>query len=189
MNHADRIKWVLCISALFMMLNACATAAQSGQMVARPVDVPRINQNSPLYQSIAIVKVGGGQETNPLLTSRVYNKELEDALRESMKQYGFLSTSGVDAPYRLEVFLIDLKQPVSGGLTMIVDSFIRYKLISKSDEKIVYDDIITASYRATMDDALYGVKRLQIANEKSIQANITAFMQRLSALKVTQTTP
>ncbi len=189
MKHANRIKGMLCISALFMMLNACATAAQSGQMVARPIDAPGINKNSPFYQSIAITKVGGGQETNPLLTSKVDSKELEAALRESMRQYGFLSASGVDAPYRLEVFLIDLKQPVSGGLAMIVDSFVRYKLVSKRDEKILYDDIITASYRATMDDALYGVKRLQIANEKSIQANITAFLQRLSSLNVTQTTP
>lgn len=156
--------------------------------MAQSLSFPKISRDSPMYHAIVIAEVGGGEETNPLLTSKVGNKELEDALRESMRQYGFLSNSNADAPYRLDVYLIDLKQPV-GGFTTIVDSFIRYKLISTSDGKIVYDDIITASYKATMDDAFVGVKRLKIANEKSIQANITAFMERLYSLKVTQSTP
>jgi hypothetical protein len=104
-----------------------------------------------------------------------------------MRQYGFLSESSTDAPYRLDVFLVDLKQPLS-SFTMIVDSFIRYKLSSTADGNVIYDDIITASDKATVDDAFYGPNRLKIANERSIRANITSFMERLYSLKVPQST-
>jgi len=106
-------------------------------------------------------------------------------LRLSLKQYGFLSTSDLAAPFRLEVFLIELKQPVS-GFTTIVDSVMRYKLTRSSDDRVVYDDIITASYRATMDDAFYGVQRLKLANEGSIRANIEAFLGHLHSLNLTK---
>ncbi len=76
--------------------------------------------------------------------SKVGTNELHEALRLSLSQYGFLNTSDVAAPFRLEVFLIELKQP-PGGYTLIVTSFIRYKLTRSHDDKVVYDDVITAS--------------------------------------------
>jgi len=185
MKHSNDIMWILNISVFLIILNACATAARPQQMIAQSLSIPRISQDSPMYHAIVIAKAGGGEETNPLLSSKVGNKELEDALRESMRQYGFLSNSNVDAPYQLEVFLIDLKQPIA-GFTMIVGSSIRYKLISNRDGKILYDDIITASDKATVDDTFHGVTRLKIATEKSIRANIAVFMERLHSLKATE---
>ena len=186
MKHSSDIMWMLNISVFLIMLNACAVQPQ--QMMVQSLSIPRISQDSSMYHSIVIAKVGGGEETYPLLTSKVGNKELEDALRESMRQYGFLSNSDVDAPYRLEVFLIDIKRPVS-GLTMIVHSSIRYKLISNVDGNILYDDIITASDKANWDETFFGGQRITIATERSIRANITVFMERLYLLKGSQPTP
>jgi hypothetical protein len=187
MKHTNYITRRAALILLCVMLNGCATPAQPQQMMAQSISIPRIDQTSPLYHAIVIVKVHGGEETNPLLTSKVGDKELEQALRESMRQHGFLSESIADAPYRLEVFLVDLKQPLS-GYTLIVDSFIRYKLNRTGDGNVIYDDIITASDKATVDDAFYGPNRLKIANERSIRANITSFMERLYSLKVPQST-
>ncbi len=113
------------------------------------------------------------------------DNELQEALRLSLKQYGFLSTSDVAAPFRLEVFLIELKQP-DAGLTMIVTSAMRYKLTRSPDDQVVYDDIISASYQATMGDAYYGPHRLKLANEGSIRANIAVFLQHLHSLNITK---
>ncbi len=116
-----------------------------------------------------------------MLWSKVSSDELQEALRLSLNQYGFLSSSDVAAPFRLEIFLIELKQP-PGGYTMIVTSAMRYKLIRSGDDQVVYDDIITASYKATIDDAFVGMHRMKLANEGSIRANIAAFLANLYSL-------
>jgi hypothetical protein len=80
---------------------------------------------------------------------------------------------------------VELKQPAA-GLTMIVDSHIRYKLIRLADDTVSFDDVITASYTATLNDAFMGVTRLKMATEASIRLNITDFLLRLQALNVTK---
>ncbi len=169
------------ISAILGMLSACATPAQPGHMVPQSGLFSPHGLDSPFRGGIAIAKVSGGEETNPLWVSKVGNKELYEALRLSLEQSGYLSTPDAGAPFRLEVFLMELKQPVS-GFTLIVDSFMRYKLIRTSDNGVVYDDIITASYKATIHDAFYGVQRLKLATEGSIRDNIAAFLGKLHSL-------
>lgn len=102
----------------------------------------------------------------------------------SLRRYGALSADA-KAVVELDVFLIELKQQTS-GFGMTVDSFIRYKLTRTRDRKVVMDEIVTASHRATVDDALYGPTRLQLANEGAIQANIAAFLKKLELLDLTQ---
>jgi hypothetical protein len=67
-----------------------------------------------------------------------------------------------------------------------VTSAMRYKLTRSLDDKVVYDDIITASYAATVGDSFYGPHRLRLANEGSIRANIAAFLERLHSLNITK---
>jgi hypothetical protein len=69
---------------------------------------------------------------------------------------------------------------------MIVTSAMRYKLTRSPDDQVVYDDIITASYKATMGDAFSGVHRLKLANEGSIRANIAVFLQHLHSLNISE---
>ena len=171
--------------AMLVVVSACATPARPGHMVPESALFPSYSPDSPFRNAIAISKVGGGEKTNPLLVSKVGDKELHEALRLSLKQCGFLSTSDVDAPFRLEVFLIELKQP-PGGLTIIVTSVIRYKLTRSCDNQVVYDDIITAPYQATVGDAFYGPHRLKLANEGSIRANIATFLENLHSLNITK---
>ena len=179
-----------CVRLVFMIamlevLSACATPARPGHMVPDSALLPSHSLDSPLCNAIAITKVAGGEKTNPLTQSEVGDNELREALCLSLSQGGLLSTSDVAAPFRLEVFLIELKQPGS-GLTMIVTSAIRYKLIRSGDDQVVYDDIITASYGATVGDTFYGPHRLKLANEGSIRANIAVFVQHLYFLNITK---
>ena len=171
--------------AMLGILSACATPARSGYMVPESTLFSSCGPDSPLYNAIAISKVGGGEKTNPLLASKVGNNELEEALRLSLSQRGFLCTSDVAAPFRLEAFLLELQQP-STGYTMIVTSAMRYKLTRRSDDQVLYDDIITASYKATVGDAFSGVHRLKLANEGSIRTNIAVFLQHLHSLNISE---
>ncbi len=176
------------VIAALITLSACAPSVQPEHLVPQSMVLPNHGADSPLHGSIVITKVGGGEEANLLMVPQVGNTELQEALRLSLSQYGFLSASNAAARFRLEVFLIELKQPVS-GFAMIVDSFVRYKLIRSRDGKVLYDDIVTASYKATVDDAFFGPERLKLANEGSIRANIAAFLERMNSLKITESTP
>jgi hypothetical protein len=176
---------LILIIAMLVVLSACATPVRPGRMVPESALFPSYSLDSPLRNAIAISKVGGGEKTNPLLVSKVGDEELHETLRLSLEQCGFLNTSDVATPFRLEVFLIELKQP-RGGLTAIVDSVIRYKLTRSSDDQVVYDDIITASYKATVGDAFYGPHRLKLANEGSIRANIATFLENLHSLNISK---
>lgn len=176
------VRLVLMI-AMLGALGACAAPARTGHMVPESALFLSCSPDSPLCSAIAISKVGGGEKTNPLLVSKVGDKELHETLQLSLERFGFLSTSDVTAPFRLEVFLVELEQPTS-GYTTIVTSAMRYKLIRGCDDQVLYDDIITASYKATVGDAFYGVHRLKLANEGSIRANIAAFLEHLHSLHI-----
>jgi len=140
------------------------------------------NESSPLRGAIAIAKVGGGEETRWWDRSQVGDRELERALRGALDENGFLCPPGVDAPFTLEVFLVDLKQPM--GIVSIVDSFIRYKLSSTRERRVIFDDVLSASYRLDVRDEYYGASRLRHTNEGSIRANLAAFISRLNELDV-----
>ncbi len=171
------------IIAMLCTLSACAAPAEPGRMVPEPAVVRADGFAPALHNAIALAKVGGGEKTHPLGVSKVGDEEMTEALRLSLQRYGVYASSGIRAPFRLEVFLIELRQPVN-GLTMIVTSVVRYRLVRNSDGRSIYDDVITASYRAATDEAFTGVQRLKLANEGSIRANIASFLASLHSLDV-----
>lgn len=173
------------VIAMLGILGACATPARPGRMVPESALSLSSDSDSPFHNGIAISKVGGGEKTNPLLVSKVGDKELHETLRLSLSQCGLLSASDVAAPFCLEVFLIELKQPAA-GLTMIVTSAMRYKLNRSRDDQVVYDDIITASYKATVGDSFLGPHRLKLASEGSIRTNIAIFLGKLNSLNISK---
>jgi len=161
---------------ILVMASGCAKPARPAMMAVKPVAA--ISESSPLYMAVSLDKVRGGEETNPALTSEVGNMELRPAMEASLRQNSLLSPAGKTARFRLEVFLLELKQPTV-GFTMHVESFIRYRLMRTDDKQVVFDEIISASATATMDDAFYGPERLQIANERSVHNNIRQFISKL----------
>jgi len=164
------------IMGVLVVASGCAKPARPAMMAVKPIST--ISQSSPLYMGVALSKVRGGEETNPALTSKVGNMELRPAIEASLQQNNLLNPTGKAARFRLEVFLLELKQPMV-GFTIHVESFIRYRLIRTADDHVVFDDIISAPATATMDDAFYGPERLQIANERSVHNNIRQFIERL----------
>ena len=152
-------------------------------MVPDAAAIPAFPAGSPFRNAVALETVGGGEETNPALVSKVDNAALADAVRRALKMSGLLGNSPDHAPWRLKVFLVELKYPGT-GFTTTVDSFVRYTLIRAADKATAFDDIVTASFTATVGDVYVGIERLKVANEGAIRANIQAFLTRLSSLDV-----
>lgn len=176
-GYAKRTLLAVCALTI---VGACAGAARPDRMVPELSDADAAAHNTPLSGGIAVMTVGGGEETNPWATSKVASEDLQEALRLSLSQHGFLAPDRAGAPYRLSAFLIDLKQP-GGGYTLTVDSVVRY-VLEKRDGDVVFDDLVTASYKANFSESVIAIERLRLANEGSIKANIGRFLESLRKL-------
>lgn len=171
----------LCVAGLFV-LGGCATPAEPENMIARTGAALQAAADSPLRESIAITSVGGGEAPSRDMTySTVGGAELEKALRQSLRSYGYLSADEAHAPYRLETFLVSLRRPVR-GFTMTATSNVRYKLTHTADGKPVYDDILNASATLTVNDEFVGATRNRMVLELSIRRNIAEFLRVLNKL-------
>jgi hypothetical protein len=159
--------------AILSSLYGCATGANSGAMAVSISDIPTA-ANAELKEKVNVRFVGGGKETNPMLASQVDSNSFKTALSQSLRVAGYES-NGV-ATYFVDAELQALSQPMF-GLTFDVTSTVRYTLEGQGKRKIFP---ITAVGTATTSDALAGVERLRIANEKSIKENIKKFLNELS---------
>lgn len=171
---------ILIVTLSAALMFGCASPAQVENMKVDEAVNITFDQN--LNNSIELNQVGGGEETNPMWTSEIGNKEFEAALKSSLRSQYLLSRNN-QAVYELSAILMEVEQPTF-GLDMEVISTVRYILVEKSTNKIIFDERIRAPYTATFGDAFIGVERLKVANEGSAKRNITKFLQKLSQLKI-----
>jgi hypothetical protein len=172
------MKQLITIILLGFALSACAAGARTGAMVADVSTETIIGEENPLYKGVELDAVEGGKNTNPLWTSEVGNEEFGEALRQSLALHAMLAEAGSESKYVLMADLLKVKQPVF-GFNFTVKSDVHYRLIERESGKVIFDRPIHAEYTAGVGDALLGVKRLQIANEGSIQKNISTFIQMI----------
>ena len=171
---ASKIILAVFLSYVLVFLTGCATPAKPQAMVVQPrVDAPVLSDS--LKSSFFVSNVSGGKGTNPLWTSKVGNAEFKEALEKSLAIAGLLASSDSAAKYKVSAILKELKQPFIGA-TFKVDSDVEYQI---SGENGIQTIPIKAQGVATMGDSWVGVSRLRIANEKSINENIKAFLKRL----------
>jgi hypothetical protein len=160
-----------------LLLSGCAEPARVGSMVV-PLQGAPVDAGAPLYQSIAIENVYGGQETSPLWTSQVDNAGFKDALNGSLRARGIVGGIPANARYSLVANLQQMDQPLFGA-SFTVTSTVQYILTRLSDRAPILDETIAAPYTAAFGDSLLGVERLRLANEGSIRENIRRFIQVL----------
>lgn len=164
------------VSALLVLavLSGCAAAPANKQaMIVSPVSQVSAEQKG----KFVVNTVTGGKATNPFWTSQVSNESFQAALKESLALSGLSGPEGSAGKYKIDAELVSLKQPVF-GLTFDVVSTVNYKVAGEGVEKVFP---VVATGTATTADAFVAITRLKIANEKSIQENIKAFIQQLSS--------
>ncbi len=161
-----------------LAVSACASASKPGAMVLEVRAETIIADNSALREAITVGAVEGGKETNPLWTSEVSNEDFAEALRQSLAAHAMLAID--DGAYRLDAEMEELKQPLA-GFNVSVTARVRYMLTALASDETVFAETIETKYTAKMGDALVGVKRLQLANEGAVKANISALIEALIA--------
>jgi hypothetical protein len=169
------------VSALLLtaLLSGCASPATKQAMVIKADAISAVVRADQKGKFI-VKNVGGGKATNPMWTSQVSRENFDAALKESLAIAGFTSEAPSDNQYKIDADLVTLKQPLF-GLTFDVVSTVNYRVYQEGFER---QFPITATGTATISDAFVALTRLKIANERSVQQNITEFIKQLSATDI-----
>jgi hypothetical protein len=174
---------VICAVLLgaFLCLGACSPPARSDRMAPSPTGETQFAVDSPLRAGIAIKDVGGGEPTSE--DSNIGDDQLRQAVQDALQQYGLLQPDNAQPRFRLNVTLVKLTSP-GGGLDLTSNSQIRYTLTRADTGVVLFNDVVAASYTATMGDEFIAMLRLRLAKEGAIRANLAAFLQRLRAVPI-----
>lgn len=159
-----------------LLATACASGASAPNMAVQPANIG-VKGNPALKNAMAVNNVSGGSETNPMWMSKVDSNSFKSALQLSLANMGYAAPEGKAAKYTVDAELTSLDQPFM-GFTFDVVSTVKYT-VSRGNSQKTYP--ITATGSASPSDAFYGPDRLRIANERSIQQNIKAFLAALSS--------
>jgi len=160
-------------------LGACAPPARSDRMAPVPTGETQFVADSALRDAILLGDVGGGEPATE--DSSIGDAELRQAVQDALQQYGLLQTDGARARFRLNVSLVRLSHP-GAGLDLTVNSQVRYTLTRADLGVVLFNEVVKASYTATMGDEFVAFLRARVAKEGSIRANIAAFLDRLRTL-------
>lgn len=172
---------MLCLASGLLLLGGCATpATQMGMTVATPQTGLSRPIPERLRGQIAVKDVMGGSETNPMLVSNIGSSDFENALEASLRNVGLGTANRQSGRYRVAATLIRVDKPLLGA-SLTVTTTVNYDLIERSSNKTVWTRTITKDYTAQFSDAFLGAERLRLANEGSARANISAFIDELSA--------
>jgi hypothetical protein len=165
---------------VLVLVSACAAPADPKNMVAARTPGGS-DFAAPLRNAMCVRNVTGGEETNALWVSKVNNQDFHTALAASLDTAG-LTGAATACKYPVDVNLLGLSQP-AGGFDMEVTSHVNYKVYDAASQPILLETL-SAAYTAKFSDAFAGVERLKLANEGSIRASISQFLDKLRAVKV-----
>ncbi|HXT13624.1 MAG TPA: hypothetical protein VN873_18885 [Candidatus Angelobacter sp.] len=162
-----------------VLFAGCASPAQPGNMVVNTV----VHNGTP--HGAVTVRVTGGHKTDPMWASQIAGKDFQTALVESLRKSGIFQSVDADgnAPYRLDVRLDSLDQPVF-GFDITVKLRADWSLSKSQDDNPLWQQPILSEYTATVGDAFAGIKRLRLADEGAARANIEQGLNKLSAMQL-----
>ena len=166
------------LAMVVIQLTGCASPASIEGMTVSGTAVTSAPVSFPLKHRLLLDKVSGGEVTIPFKTSEVGNEEFRAALEESLRVGQLLACSDQDALFLLRATLHKVQQP-AWGFDMTVYSSVGYVLYSRSDGKLLWEEVVSADYTATVGDAFLGQERLRLASEGSIRENLKALILRL----------
>ncbi len=161
------------VSAL--VLGGCASAAKMENIAS---EGGSNSYPSELEQSISVGEVTGGQNTNPLLTSKVSSAAFSAALQRSLKTAGLLNDDG---RFLLTAKILTASSPMV-GVNMKATMSVEYTLTPKDSGEVVMQESITTTGTAAPGDAFVAAMRQRIAMERSAKSNIEQLLQTLSRM-------
>lgn len=170
------MKQVLSVCLVAGLTAACARAADVENMV---VKTPSGDATpASLRAAIHVAHVGGGENTDPLIMSKVGTAGFRSALERSLTANAMRAPNAASARYHLDARLVGLRQPAI-GLDMTVTAAVFYVMKTASGGKTVYKEVIETPYTAELSRTPIGMQRLRFANEGAIRTNIATFISEL----------
>lgn len=150
-------------------------------MIAHRGDAAPAPKDTRFQHGIALGKIGGGSETHSLGTSQVADQELRVAVRGTLEAALLLTADGEPAPFVLDATLVNLEQPLA-GFDITVVCRMKYSLRDTQAGREVLNTTIEAPFSAGLGDAFFGTKRVQIANEGAVRANLERLLDAIARL-------
>lgn len=176
------------VMSIAATLTACAEGARPEGMAFTNTFGSPVAAADAGYKAYRVSQVEGGSETNPLWMSSVSSADFQSALESSLRSLGLLSDDPSHARVEITADLQKLQRPLV-GIDLSVTSTVHYSARRTVDQKIIFDDTVAATGTAKFGDALYAVRRLQLANEAAMKENIEAFIERLRKSLYSPTVP
>lgn len=171
-------KSITVIMLSFIMFGCVSPANISNVMVDNAYN---LEFKDEYIGKIGVIHVNGASNTSELYAMGLENKEFKTALKESLKSQYLLAIES-RPQFELTASFLNVDYP-SFGSDLYFDSDVRYLLVDKVSDKVVFDSVITSQGIATMSDSLMGSTRLKIAAERSAHKNIKGFLEKLSSNK------
>lgn len=187
-KHASCIKLAaLCLVAAagLLLVPGCTSPPQSKAITPVGFKTPRQHPVSVIVRMERNVGESFDMAGLPELTASTYYEALVTTLKESRTFASVREQPPAD--YQLSVNLV--KTAMSGAFTINQTVSARWQLTQLSDNRVVFDEFISTTGKATTGEALVGVKRLRIALERAGQENIKQGLTRLSELNLNGTPP
>lgn len=165
--------------ALVLILAGCASPTQPKAM-----KVENLSLGKRFNKTVA-VQTNGGQPTSPMWTSQVADKDLAQAISESLSSSGLFSAvvSLGQGDFVLNATIVNLNQPMI-GFTMSVTIELVWSLTPKGQNKPCWEKSIATRAEKTVGDAFAGVTRLRIATEAAVQENIRQALTELAQVQL-----
>ena len=161
----------------FMLLQGCASAPRLQNMV------PEVDRLSSKQVTLSVGNIFGGSETDPMNVSKIESEGFGQALVDGLHQSGLFTavTPGGNGDYELNATILTQDQPMI-GLALKVDLAVKYVVIERASQEVVFDSRIVSSYKARMGEAFVATARLRKANEGAVRDNIKQLIEALSAV-------
>lgn len=174
--------WALLIAAS-IGLGACGgPPVRPDRMAPPPSAETQFPADSLWRNAVALRDVSGGEPVTE--DSNIGDDQLRQSVQSALQEYGLLQSDERQARFRLDVQLVHLSHPAD-GLDLTVNSQVRYTVTRKDTGGVLFNDLVRASFTATMGEEFIAFLRLRLAKEGSVRANIAAFLERLKAIPVT----
>ncbi|MDB6058694.1 MAG: hypothetical protein JWO95_2538, partial [Verrucomicrobiales bacterium] len=160
--------------ACIALCAGCASPAQPKAMIAQKLPTIGVTHEP------VVVVVTGGAKTNPMWMSKVSGEDFKTALLESLRKSKIFQSAQADgtAPFRLEVRLEVLEQPIF-GFDLTVSMRADWTLIQSKDDRQIWHERVLSSHTATVGDEFVAVARLRVANEGAARKNIESALAKL----------
>lgn len=177
--------FLLVVMLLALGLSGCMQRqpCQKANMTIAASDIPddMLKQNkrlSKFKENMSVSEITLGNANTSLGTFQIDTSQVNAALTQSLINLGLYNSDNTKARYKINANSFKIEQPLA-GVDMEATCQINYQVIDTIQNKILYEKTLSTRHTTKFSEAFVGVKRLKLANEAAVKANIRVFITEL----------